>query len=364
VRPAVARATPPRARCAPGGPSVTAWSAGSASWPRRVVQHENPAESVSDQVVDTTAGVAYALVSRTSAPARGPYVLECTTLQTGAVARGPVFRPADVAFAAGYLWVYGPAARPLVRQVSPLSLAPIRSIQLPAVPARDGQPPVAIAAGPGGSVWIGAFQTLLRVSAATGAVLGQVKLPAGLALSDMSVDPAGKDLYVSLAHLVAGGTEGAAVAEYDARSGRHLASAVSGLITDSVTGAQLTAVPGGVWVSFRTGMLGLTVVLRQRDLAVLVPRHPAAVAGQPATSIFHWPMYTTTSYAGGALWLANQVGIVACLDPLSGGVRAMERVPQAQLVYQLLAADPMTRQVFGIGAAGLLRITPPRRCWS
>ncbi|HEY3036361.1 MAG TPA: hypothetical protein VGJ54_17105, partial [Streptosporangiaceae bacterium] len=299
-------------------------------WTERIAERESQAEPVSDQVVDPAIGVAYALISRTGTPARGPYVLECTEMRAGVVRTGPVLPVGHLAIASGYLWVYGAAgggSQPRVSQVDPRTLDPIRPVRLPAVPART-YPAVAVAAGPGGSVWIGSFRALLRVDAATGAVLVRVRLPAGLAVSDISVDPGRGHLYVSVAHLVNGGIEGNEVFEYDARSGRRLAVAASGLVTDSVAGAALTAVPGGVWASFRTGMLGLTIHLRQDDLAVIAPPGPG-IAQTPAISVFHWPMYATTVYGGGALWLANQTGIVACLDPQTGKVRAKERLAQA-----------------------------------
>jgi hypothetical protein len=281
------------------------------------------------------------------------------------VRKGPVLPVRHLAVASGYLWVYGAAGggpQPRVSQVDPRTLELIRRVHLPAIPART-YPAVAVTAGPGGSVWIGSFRALLRVDAATGAVLARAMLPTGLAVSDISVDPGRGHLYVSAAHLVNGGIEGNEVFEYDARSGRRLAVAASGLITDSVAGAALTAVPGGVWASFRTGMLGLTIHLRQTDLAVIAPLG-LGIAQTPATGIFHWPMYATTVYGGGALWLANQTGIVACLNPRTGKVGAREKVLQGRLIYQLLAADPVSRQVFAVGARGLVRISPPRRCWA
>jgi hypothetical protein len=336
-----------------------------ASWTERIAERESQAELVSDEAVDPATGVAYALISRTGTLVRGPYALECTDLRSGVVRKGPVLPVGHLAVASGYLWVYGAAGggpQPRVSQVDPRTLELIRRVHLPAVPART-YPAVAVTAGPGGSVWIGSFRALLRVDAAIGAALVRVRLPAGLAVSDISVDPGRGHLYVSVAHLVNGGIEGNEVFEYDARSGRRLAVAASGLITDSVAGAALTVVPGGVWASFRTGMLGLTIHLRQHDLAAIAPPGPG-IALTPATGAFHWPMYATTVYGGGALWLANQTGIVACLNPRTGKVRAREKVLQGRLIYQLLAADPVSRQVFAVGARGLVRISPPRRCWA
>ncbi len=345
------------------GPSIRPGT--SALWTERIAERGNPAGPVSDRAVDPATGAAYALVSRTRTPERGPYVLECTELGTGSVRKGPRFPVGYLSVAAGYLWVYGPASarsQPRVSQVDLGNLHLIRTIHLPTAPA-PGHSSVVVAAGPAGSVWIGSSRALLRMDATTGAALARVTLPAGLTVSDISVDPGGGHLYVSLAHLVNGGLGGNEVFEYDARSGRRLAVADSGLITDSVAGAALTAVPGGVWASFRTGMLGVTIHLRQSDLAMIAPPGPG-IALAPASGIFHWPMYATTVYGGGALWLATQTGIVACLNPRTGTVVAREQVPPARLIYQLLAADPVTRQVFAVDSRGLVRISPPGRCWA
>ena len=146
---------------------------------------------------------------------------------------------------------------------------------------------MAICNGPAGSVWIGYAQSLLRIDTATGAVLARATVPAGLAVSDVAVDPTGRYLYASFAHLVgpplSGGgqaAQGAAVSEYDATSGGLLTSITTGLITDSVSGAKLVAVPDGVWASLRTGMMGFTILLRQGDLATIAPRQRALTSNR------------------------------------------------------------------------------------
>jgi hypothetical protein len=335
-----------------------------ASWPQRLLLRESTAERIADQVINPTSGAAYALISRTNTPVRGPYILECTQLRTGSVHEGPSFLVGSLAAASGYLWVYGasqPGAQPVVYQVNPASLARIRAITLPPVTA--GFIEAAFATGPGDSVWIGFGRTLLRVSVSTGIVSTRVMLPPGLTVWDISVDPARTTLYVSAAHIVDGGFWGLVMLEYDARSGRLLAAASSGLLSYSVAGATLTAVPGGVWASFRTGMLGLTIHLGQAGLKMIAPPGPG-IASTSASGVFHWPMYEATAYGGGAVWVANQVGIVACVDPRTGQVRASERVSQAPLPYLLQAIDPARHAIYALNANGLLQITPPRRCWS
>jgi len=68
-------------------------------------------------------------------------------------------------------------------------------------------------------VWIGSFHTLLRLDAASGAILTRLTAPGGVAVSDIAVDPDHSYLYVSVAHVVKGGCEGNALVEYGARSG-------------------------------------------------------------------------------------------------------------------------------------------------
>lgn len=309
------------------------------------------------------------LISRTSTPMRGPYVLECTEMRTGSVHKGPVFRVGNLTAVAGYLWVYGapgPGWQPVISQVNPATLARIRSIPLPQERGSFGG--AVFAAGSGNSVWIGSYRILLRVDVSTGIALARMTLPPGLAVSDIAADSARRTLYVSAAHAVRDGAEsGLVMLEYDAPSGRLLATASSGLLRYSIAGAALTAVSGGVWASFRTGMLGLTIHLRRAGLRMTAPPGPG-IARRPATGIFHWAMAEATAYGGGALWLAN-LRIVACLDPRTGTVRASEQVgPSPKLanrvIYQFQAIDPSMHEIYAASTDGLLQITPPQRCWS
>ena len=338
----------------------------SSPWPSRTVLRESMRELLYDPLVDPGEGVAFLLVPKASAPSVGPWTLRRISLATGAVRLGPEFPVGGLAMASGYLWVYSPpglGSPPVVSEVSPLTLQRIRPIPLPSVPASFSGVPVTITAGPAGSVWIGSYQTLVRVNVSTGTALTRVTLPPGLASSDLSVDPTGVTLYVSATHVARdGGMSGLVLLEYDGWSGRKLATASGGLIRYSAAGAALTAVPRGVWASFRTGMMGLTVHLGTRGLRMIGPPGPG-IALAPATGFFRWPMDATTTYGGGALWLANQAGIVACLDPRTGKIRASERLPQSQLIYQINAIDPTARMIFALHDGDLLQITPPRRCW-
>jgi hypothetical protein len=87
-----------------------------------------------------------------------------------------------------------------------------------------------------------------------------------------------------------------------------LAAASGGLLRYSVAEAWLTAVPGDVWASFRTGMTGLTVHLRRKGLRMIATPGPGIAQTRP-DGVFQWVMFEDASYGGGVVWVANQSGI-------------------------------------------------------
>jgi hypothetical protein len=350
-----------------GGPPATAASGPTrtvalrASWPERRILPERI--GIASQLFDPGTDVLYTLMPMTQAPATGRYVLQATDLRTGAVRRGESYPLAQLSLVSGYLWVSGwPIAGtpPVLGQVDPETLRTVRSVSPSGVSWAS-----AVAPGPAGSVWVGGYRTLLRISVDSGAVLARAELPSGLGLSGMAASSGGASLYVSAAHLVAGGAEdGAILLEYSARTGQLLAETDHTPISYSVAGAGLTALPAGVWVSFRTGSLGRSVLVSERALATVI----APVAAQTPDSVYYWPMFSASVYGGGALWVTTQTGLVACVNPVTGQVRAAETVTsQAAQLGGLLLADGAARQVFGFvendGYTALVSISPPRSCW-
>jgi hypothetical protein len=303
--------------------------------------------------VSTQAGAAYELVSRSAGS--GPYGLRRVGLASKNVTKGGEFPVSDLTLAAGYLWVSGQIVRRgdvrlVLYQVSPDSLRTVRSWRLtPFIPA--GFLNVAVAGGPAGSAWVGFKRTLWRLSTRTGAVLARARLRSGLSVSDVATDPAASDLYVSAAPEPGG----AVLREYRARSGRLLASASGKPLTFSVAGAQLTAAPGGVWASFRTGMAGQTVLLRQRGLRV------ARLTG--GQGLFGWFMFNTTIYGGGSLWLGVQGGDVGCVAPATGRVRSRGTLRPLAVGDQMLAVDAARRVVYSFAGTAIMAVTAPAACW-
>ncbi len=90
-------------------------------------------------------------------------------------------------------------------------------------------------------------------------------------------------------------------------------------------------------------------------------------AGAPE-SVYYWPMFSSSVYGGGALWVTTLAGLLACVNAATGQVQASETVTsQSAQLGGLLVADGTTRQVFGFVASdgynGLVSITPPQSCW-
>ena len=107
-------------------------------------------------------------------------------------------------------------------------------------------------------------------------------------------------------------------------------------------------------------------------------RRVLSVVSSPATTnaadspvagsgtINSWAASSASAYGGGALWVAAGGGLVACVNPVTGTVRAQETVTsqQGQSVIAL-AADGPARQIAAVlGTAGVVAISPPCSCWS
>jgi hypothetical protein len=247
---------------------------------------------------------------------------------------------------------HGARVRLVLHQVNPSSLHLIRSWTLLPTRRLVSLSDVSVAPGPGQgprrTVWVGFRRTLRLVSVTTGATLRRARVPAGFSITDVATDPQRRLLYAAAAPRLGGG----AVFEYQARSGLLRASITGKPVEFAVDGSDLTAVPGGVWSSFRTGMLGQTVLLRARELSA-VPLH---------SPIFGWAMFASTVY-GDSLWLARQDGVIGCIGPQTGGVRARSTVPALIASGQLLTVDPGRRLVYALGRRGVVAISAPPACW-
>jgi hypothetical protein len=376
-RPAASAGTGPRAVPAAASASQTVTAPLREPWPEHVIWPENAAESYADQVLDQATDVLYTLAPATLASGPVPYVLQATNLRTGQVRHGASYQVSGLALASGYLWVYGttgPARRPVpvLDEVGTRTLGTVRSVTLPEVPSAAGELPgylqmAGVAAGPAGSVWAGASRALVRVSARTGTVLARAIVPAGLELDDLAASLGGTYLYAAAQRMQP--AYGTVVLQYSAGTGRLLARSGAGPLIWSLGGAELTPVPGGIWVSFRTGMNGASVLLSARSL--LLRSGPPAVsrARWPGGTLYSWTMESSAAYGGGALWVMTSDGLRACVNPVTGTARAEETVisDPAQAAIVLAADKPpgeVTAVIIGTSSAAVVSISPPRTCWS
>jgi outer membrane protein assembly factor BamB len=308
------------------------------------------------QVLDPAHGLLYALVPRKLPSVSGPWVLRTVRLSSKTSRSGGTYPVSGIALAGGFLWAYGatPAGQAVISEINPRTLRTVRSENIASGYLGVG----GVVAGPAGSVWTGSGRRLLRLSVRTGAVLAQATLPTRLVLDQISASPGGTVLYASAVRVNIGGC---VMLEYSAVTGRLLTEAAGPPLAYAVAGAVLTAVPGGVWASFRTGMMGQSVLLSQRGLAIIA-RAPAS----PQLGPYEWPMNSSAVYGGGTLWVTTGSGLVACLNPATGATHAEQIITsQAAQLWDLLAADPAPRLLYGLtlGSEALVAITPPPRCW-
>jgi hypothetical protein len=344
-----------------------------APWPERGILPENTTLLNSNQVIDLATDALYVLVPTSRESQWAPLALEAIDLRTGTVRRGESYPAGGLALASGYLWVYGtsgPHGHPVLDEVDPGTLGTIRSVSMPGVGGAEvagADSVAAVAAGPAGSVWAGVGGTLLRVSASTGDVLARVVIPAGLYLNNLALGPGGVNLYAGAQLLRTGG---GVVLEYAAGTGELLARADGGPLTSAANGADVTPVPGGIWVSFRTGMMGESGLLSARSFAVISGFPAVNTSSRGIGTIYGWTGGGPSLYGGGALWAATESGIVACVNPATGRVRVQEVVPAPQsLVILALAADRQADELVAVvantaGFSGVVTIRPPRGCWS
>jgi hypothetical protein len=322
-----------------------------APWPARQVLTDQQADaddqSGNGDVLDPAGKTLYALQTADPQASGGRWLLQAIRVPGGRVIASRVVTAsfALTGFYGGYLWASDQDARgdDRIIELDPRTLAMVRSVGPPASTAGE------VAPGGGGSVWTEVAHALLRISARTGAVLSRIALPAGFGPADIATSPGGALVYVS-ARLPGGG---GMVREYSAADGRLLASTAEDW---SVTSPALVAMPGRLWIFGRTGMMGESALLSQHNLAVL------AQASEARTGPYTWGPWADAIYADGALWWVDSSGLLACVDPVTGRMRAsVTRWQQSVYLYQLLAVAG--GQVYGVTENGIvLKITPPASC--
>ncbi len=331
------------------------------------------------QVFDPATGSLYGLDSEVRAEP-GPDLLEAIGLKGGSVREGPT-----IGLGGGYsetlsladrsLWVGGSIGRgnrppgPELCQLSPVTLDLVRHVSLPAPkPGNRVGLATLVTAGPHHTVWVGYADTLVHVDARTGAIASTQTIPSGF-ITSLATDPEDHLLYVSISYpTINGKMVDAAVQERQAMSGKLLfTTSATSPVTESVAGGALTALPSGVATSFRTGMRGVTQLLNAEGLTSITP--PGLVPeysefDQPPGDVFSWPMDASTLYGAGSLWIENESGVLACVNPVTGAVFASEQTSQPSAIFMtLLSAQPSSHQLIAAFGDEVISITAPMACW-
>lgn len=334
---------------------------------------------VTPQAIDTETDTAYELTSNLQAN-HGYGHLESFGLTNERMKSGPTFDVNALTLAAGYLWIYGSHTlrRPLgavLCEVSPSTLQLIRQVRIPNSGGKRDVPS-SLTQGPGRSIWASFGRILVQVNAQTGAILHKVTIPSG-GIESISSDPSGRYLYASVSYpKVEGKMVDQQLIEFSAQTGHELiTTGAKSPITESVSGGDLVALPDGVADSFRTGMAGVTVLLAQKDLSLITPPgiDPRGDSfTRPPNDVFEWMMAASTMYADNTLWIANENGVLACVDPTSGAVRDSEQGtpgwPGQPVAIDspgrrvLLAINNLLNGVTPINNL-LVAISPPASCW-
>jgi hypothetical protein len=336
-------------------------------------------KKVSVQVFDPTTGWAYGLVSEVPVQP-GPDLLEAVSLKGGHLREGPTIGlgggfSEDLSLADGSLWVGGSLSKgneprgPELCQLSPVTLHLVRNVSLPAPkPGNEVGLGTVVVSGPHHTVWVGYGNTLVHLDTRTGAIISTQTIASG-SVTSLATDPAEHLLYVSVSYpTIDGKMVDAAVEEFRAPSGHlRVTTSATSPVTGSVAGGNLTALPNGVATSFRTGMMGATELLDAAGLTAITPPGVSTTDsgfGKPPSDVFSWPMGDSTIYAAGSLWIQNQWGVLACVNPTTGAVFASEQSPQASAIFMtLLGTRPATHQLLAAFGDEVISITAPKVCW-
>jgi hypothetical protein len=185
---------------------------------------------------------------------------------------------------------------------------------------------VSVSDGPavGHGVWLSYGNSVFLVNASTGTLMRRENLGANVA--SISMDPTGRLLYAALDELMAHPTARVAtvIDELDARTGRVLAHVG---IEFTLGGANLEAVRGGVWVSYRGGMMGTAQLLRASGLAMVQPPSGSARRDETIPTMgAEITMGIWTAQVGSMFWLQASFG-TSCVAPSSGAFRAGTAYP-------------------------------------
>jgi hypothetical protein len=202
-------------------------------------------------------------------------------------------------------------------------------------------------------VWAGEQGRVVLLSTASGRVLRSITLPEMEGQFGVSVN--GSTLY-AIANAV--GTRPIEVYEVSLQTGTIVAS--KGILG---VGGDVTAVRGGVWVAYRTGMLGTAQLLSSGNLAVVASRPATGPVPVPGSSE---AMGISVIVTGGTAWLTDLTAIV-CANASTGQVLDAASLPSG--VGEFWVVGAIGRSLYAAETRGsgpgpaLVKVATPTACW-
>ncbi len=315
---------------------------------------------------------AYAITVRSTSPTSTNGRLARIDLATGRVEQGSALPSASQLFLVGpKLYVLEPLAGKAGQLSGPWTLYRLGS---GADLTRIGPLPLGLSAdvplvtptGPSVAgttdTWIGVGSNVVELNLATGAVLRRV--PAENRVTSISVSPDGKLMYAAVNRTFTNAVAdpAAVITERHAATGAVIATTG---VRFSTNGADLHAVAGGVWASYRLGMAGDVELLDATGLGPIVS--PGKLPGSvwkdlsQGGAIIQGP---SVAVLDGYAWLSSPTGI-ACLQASTGRFRGGAPLPKSaneSLLAQTTTGLYLIQAGAANGSTDIVRAHPPTGC--
>ncbi len=186
----------------------------------------------------------------------------------------------------------------------------------------------------------GSASAVGKLDCATKAATPQVQNPA------LSIG--GREIYVPVDYLTADATARAPVRIFEVGlpDGRIRGEAT---LQDAINGPSLAPVPGGVWASWKGGMMGGTDLLSDHGLTVVTNWYPKGATPYPV-----WAVPTPE-----VTWIQS-AAVISCVPPGGTQVLASAAIPVQD--PGLYATGIWNGRLFATEGPALLEITPPASC--
>jgi outer membrane protein assembly factor BamB len=236
----------------------------------------------------------------------------------------------------------------VVTGYNPQTLAAEKTITVPVSGLPSGNPQGILAAGPAGTLYVAAGNTVAEVSASSGQVIRRFPAPGGAAVNSLAVSPDGSRIYASV------GAQQGQLVEFSGSTGAEVASFKVG----QQGASSLVGTPGGVVFITSGGMAARVWFAPAGNLS------GARVVAGPADG----GEQAIPTYVNGAIWVGGTKK-VECLDPATGQVRASAYVPSDDQVPEgigdIVVADG---HVFALYVnnrteqGGVAVLNPPAAC--